>query len=89
MYVAMFYRGRRREARSFSSFEAATGFLRDGCERARLSPLAIWQADSNRLWLWSGASRIRLSRERALRDTKAALSLPPYHLFGTVEEFDS
>jgi hypothetical protein len=88
MYVAVFYRRRRREARSFSSFEAARGFMHDGAARQVLSPIAIWQADSNRLWLWSGYSRGALDRSRALRDAKAALSLPAYHLFGAIEEFD-
>ncbi len=88
MYVAVFYRRRRREARSFSSFEAAAAFLRDACAARLLSPLAVWQADSNRLWLWSGHARTRPSRECALRDAKAALSLPAYHLFGAIEEFD-
>ena len=88
MYVAVFYRRRRREAQGFSSFETAVRFLCDGYAHERFAPLAIWQADSNRLWLWSGRSRIRLSRERALRDARATLSLPPYHLFGAVEEFD-
>lgn len=88
MYVAVYYRRRRREARSFSSFEAARGFMRDGSMREMLWPLAIWQADSNRLWLWSRRGRTRAGRERALRDAKAALSLPGYHLFGTIEEFD-
>jgi hypothetical protein len=88
MYVAVFYRRRRRGAQCFPSFETAAHFLRDGCMHERLSPLAIWQADSNRLWLWSGRSRISLSRDRALRDTKTTLALPFYHLFGTLEEFD-
>lgn len=88
MYVAVYYRRGRHEALSFSRFDTAAGFLRDGCARERLSPLAIWQRDSNRLWLWSGYSGTHLTRERALRDTMATLSLPAYHLFGTVEEFD-
>lgn len=88
MYVAIFYRRRRRDAQSFPSFQAAAGFLRDTCGQGRLSPLAIWQSDSNRLWLWSGYSSMRRSRERALCDARATLLLPAYHLFGTVEEFD-
>lgn len=88
MFVAVFYRRLRCEGLGFSSFEAAAGFLRGGYTNARLLPLAIWQADSNRLWLWSGRSLIRMGRERALRDAKATLSLPAYHIFGMIEEFD-
>ncbi len=88
MYVAVFYRRRGHGAHSFSSFQAAAGFLREATEQGRLSPLAIWQADGNRLWLWSGYPRAPLGRARTLRDAKAALALPAYHLFGTVEEFD-
>jgi hypothetical protein len=87
MYVAVFYRRRRCGTQSFSSLAAAFRFLRDGYAHERFVPLAVWQADSNRLWLWSERARLCLSRERALRDARATLSLPPYHLFGTIEEF--
>jgi hypothetical protein len=88
MYVAVFYLRRRLSAQSFSSWEAAAGFLRAGHEQAHLFPAAIWQADSNRLWIWRAYSRRRVSWERALSDVRMALSLPGYHVFGTIEEFD-
>ena len=88
MYVALFYHRRRRGAQGFPSLDAAERFLRAGYTGERLAPLAIWQSDCNRLWLWSGRSRFYLSRQRALRDAAATLSLPAYHLFGMVEEFD-
>jgi hypothetical protein len=88
MYVAVFYWRRRLSAQSFSSWDGAAGFLRASHEQAQVFPAAIWQADSNRLWVWHGYSLLRASWERALRDVRTALSLPGYHVFGVIEEFD-
>lgn len=88
MYVSVFHRRHKLAAYSFSSWEAAAAFLRGGRKDEQILPVAIWQADTNHLWIWCEHTRLRLTRARAMRDVRTVVSLPAYHVFGTIEEFE-
>ena len=69
----------------FDSYDKASDFLHGWAADVHSWPVAIYQRRGDLLWLWCGYRTLDISRESALEDARAILSLPPNHQFARVE----
>jgi hypothetical protein len=70
---------------AFDSYEKAADFLHGWAADVHSWPVAVYQRHDNILWLWCGYRTLAISRESALEDARAILSLPSDHQFARVE----
>jgi hypothetical protein len=69
----------------FDSYEKAADFLHGWAADVHSWPIAVYQPRGNVIWLWCGYRTLDISRESALEDARAILSLPRDHQFATIE----
>jgi hypothetical protein len=69
----------------FDSYEKAADFLHGWAADVHSWPVGIYDPRHNLLWLWSGYRMLDISRESALEDARAILSLRRDHQFTSVE----
>jgi hypothetical protein len=68
----------------FDSYEKAADFLHGWAADVHSWPIAIYNHHDDVLWLWCGYRTLDISRESALEDARAILSLPRDHQFTTI-----
>lgn len=69
----------------FGSYEKAADFLHGWAADVHSWPVAVYQRRDNVLWLWCGYRTLEISRESALEDARAILSLSADHQFARAE----
>ena len=69
----------------FDSYEKAADFLDGWAADVHTWPVAIYHRQRDLLWLWCGYRTLDISRESALEDARAILSLPGEHQFAGIE----
>ena len=69
----------------FASYEKAADFLHGWAADVHTWPVAIYHRQRDLLWLWCGYRTLDISRESALEDARAILSLPGEHQFAGIE----
>jgi len=69
----------------FDSYEKAANCLHGWGDDVHTWPVAIYDRQGDLLWLWCGYRTLEISRESALEDARAILSLPRDHRFTRVE----
>jgi hypothetical protein len=69
----------------FGSYEKAADFLHGWAADVHTWPVAIYDRRGDCLWLWCGYRTLDISRESALEDALAILSLPRDHQFASIE----
>lgn len=69
----------------FDSYEKAADLLHSWASDIHSWPVAIYDRRGDFLWLWCGYRTLDISRESALEDARAILSLPREHQFAGIE----
>jgi hypothetical protein len=69
----------------FDSYEKAADYLHGWAADVHSWPVAIYERSTDFLWLWCGYRTLDISRESALEEARAILSLPHDHQFATIE----
>jgi hypothetical protein len=69
----------------FDSYEKAADLLHVWAADVHSWPVAVYDRHEDRLWLWCGYRTLDISRESALEDARAILSLPRDYQFAGIE----
>jgi hypothetical protein len=69
----------------FGEYEKAASFMHGWASDIHSWPICIYNAANNHMWLWCGYRTMDISRETALEDARAILSLPANHEFAKIE----
>jgi hypothetical protein len=70
---------------NFKDYAKAAAFLHGWSVDLHSWPIAIYQPETDHLWLWCGYRTLDISRESALADARAFLRLPVDHQFEKIE----
>jgi hypothetical protein len=69
----------------FDSYEKAADCLQEWAADVHSWPVAVYDRSINFLWLWCGYRTLDISRDSALEEARAILSLPRDHQFAGIE----